>query len=388
MLEYDVVIVGSGFSGSILARKLAEEQNKKVLVLDKRNHIAGNMYDFTDENGVRIQKYGPHTFHTNIDEVYNFITKYCKFDDYHLKCEAVIDGISTPSPFNYKTIDQFYNEEEALNLKRKLIEYFGKSQATVLEMLECNDEDIKNYARFLFEKDYSLYTAKQWGKKPEEIDPSILRRVPIIFSYRDTYFNDKYEGIPAGGFTRIFERMLNHPNITVELNVDALDRIRVDEDKKLVYYLGKSIPIIYTGAIDELFKYKYGNLPYRSLYFEYKKLNKKSYQNVAIVAHPGDDKFTRITEYTKLPHQDVGEKTVIALEYSLEYDKDAEKGNEPYYPVLTEDSQKQYLKYLDYSTQFSNLTLCGRLADFKYYNMDLVIERALKVYEEIVKNQK
>lgn len=385
MVEYDVVVVGTGFSGSILARKLAEEQNKKVLVLERRSHIAGNMYDFTDEYGIRIQKYGPHTFHTNIDEVYEFITKYCELDDYHLKCEAVINGISTPSPFNFKTIEQFYKQEEALKLKKKLVEYYGTSQATVLEMLQCEDDDIRNYAKFLFEKDYSLYTAKQWGKKPEEIDPSVLQRVPIIFNYRDTYFSDKYEGIPVGGFTGIFDRMLNHPNITIELNVDALDRIKVDENRKVLSYLGEVIPIIYTGAIDELFNYRYGKLPYRSLYFKCKYLDKKSYQNVAIVAHPADAEYTRITEYTKLPYQEVGEKTIIAIEYSLQYDKDAERGNEPYYPVLIEESQIQYLKYLEYSRSFSNVTLCGRLADFKYYNMDLVIKRALEVYKEIAK---
>lgn len=383
MSKYDVIIVGAGFSGSVLARKLAEEKNKKVLILEKRNHIAGNAFDFVDESGIRIQKYGPHTFHTNIDDVYNFITKYCELDNYHLKCEAIIDGVATPSPFNYKTIDQFYNDDDALKLKEKLNKYFGKSQATVLEMLECDDEDIKKYAEFLFDKDYSLYTAKQWGKKPEEIDPSILKRVPIIFSYRDTYFSDKYEGIPINGFTELFEHILNHPNISIELNIDAFDRLEINENEKIIYYLGEKIPVIYTGAIDELFKYRYGKLPYRSLNFKYKYLNKKSYQNVAIVAHPADVDYTRITEYTKLPYQEVGEKTVIAYEYSLQYNKDAKIGNEPYYPVLTEDSQKQYSDYLEYSKEFTNLTLCGRLADFRYYNMDMAIKRALKVYEEL-----
>jgi len=384
MPKYDAVVVGSGFSGSILARKIAEEQNKKVLVLEKRSHIAGNMYDYVDENGIRIQKYGPHAFHTNIEEVYEFVTKYCKLDEYHLKCEAIIDGISTPSPFNFKTIDQFYSEDEATKLKSKLTKRYGANQATVLEMLQCEDDCIKGYAEFLFKKDYSLYTAKQWGKKPDEIDPYVLRRVPIIFNYRDTYFSDKYEGIPFGGFTGMFERLLSHPNITVELDSDALDSIEVDEENKVITYQGEVVPIIYTGAIDALFGYMFGKLPYRSLYFEYQYFNQKDYQRVAIVVHPADADYTRITEYTKLPYQDVGEKTVIAIEYPLEYDKYAERGNEPYYPVLTDQSRVQYEKYLAYSQCFFNLTLCGRLADFKYYNMDLAIERALKVYKQFL----
>lgn len=383
MNNYDVIVVGSGFSGSIIANRLAVEKNKKVLVIEKREHIGGNMYDYTDDKGIRIQKYGPHTFHTNIDKVYEFLTQFCHLKNYKLKCEAMIDGIATPSPFNFKTIEQFYSIEEAEKLKKKLLDTYGDTQATVLEMLESEENDIKSYADFLFEKDYSLYTAKQWGKKPEEIDPSILRRVPVIFSYRDTYFNDKYEGIPEEGFTKVFEKMLDHENITVELNVDALKNIKIDEENGVISYLGEVIPMIYTGPIDQLFHYKYGKLPYRSLEFEYKYYNKKSYQNVAIVAHPADVPYTRITEYTKLPYQDVGENTVIAIEYPLKYDKDSNKGNEPYYPVLTDESQNQYKEYLKYSNKFKNLTLCGRLADFKYYNMDQVIERALNVYENI-----
>lgn len=385
--DYDVIVVGAGFAGSIMAYKLATDQNKKVLVIEKRNHIAGNMYDYKDENGIRIQKYGPHTFHTNIDDVYKFITKFCELKKYKLKCQAVIDEICTPTPFNFKTIDQFYSPEEASKLKYTLLDYYNIEKATVLEMLNCEVDSIRNYAKFLFDKDYSLYTAKQWGKKPSEIDPSILSRVPVIFNYRDTYFEDKYEGVPKNGFTEIFEKMLNNNNITVEFNVNALDKIGIDENNGYITYEGINIPIIYTGAIDELFNYKYGNLPYRSLEFEYKYYNKKSYQDVAIVAHPENVPYTRITEYTKLPYQDVGEKTVVALEYPMHYDKNSTNGNEPYYPVLTEESQKQYDNYYTYSKKFKNLILCGRLADFKYYNMDQVIYRTLKLYEkEFTKN--
>lgn len=378
----ELVVVGSGFAGSILARLFAEE-GKKVKLVERRNHIAGNMYDYLDENGIRIQMYGPHTFHTNIERVYEFITKYCKLEPYRLKCEAMIDGVATPSPFNFKTIDQFYKQENAENLKEKLLSYYGRESATVLEMLNCEDDDIREYAEFLFKKDYSLYTAKQWGKTPEEIDPSVLRRVPIVFNYKDTYFYDKYEGLPEGGFTQLFNNLLNHKNISIEMNVDALNHITFDMKEQKVLYDENVVPIVFTGAIDELFDNVYGALPYRSLYFEYEKHLCKDYQNVAIVAHPAGADYTRITEYTKLPYQNVGDSTVIAKEYSVQYDKANERGNEPYYPVLTDDSQDTYKKYKEYASQFDNLILCGRLADFKYYNMDLVIERTLELYDEI-----
>lgn len=379
MKQYDVVVVGSGFAGSIIANKIATDLDKRVLVVEKRNHIAGNMYDFIDNYGIRIQKYGPHTFHTNIDKVYEYLSEFCTLEQYKLKCEAVIDEIPTPTPFNFKTIDQFYSESEAKQLKKKLLDTYKSTQTNVLDMLNSNDKEIKKYSEFLFNKDYKLYTAKQWGKNPEEIDPSILKRVPIIFNYRDTYFNDKYEGVPKEGFTKIFEKMLNHKNITVKLNVDANEHLKIFNNE--ITYDGISLPIVYTGAIDELFNYKFGKLPYRSLWFEYEYYNIKDYQNVAIVALPQEPSITRITEYTKLPYQNVGDRTVIAKEYSVEYDKDADKGNEPYYPVLTDDSIKIYSEYKDEADKIKNLILCGRLADFKYYNMDQVIERALNCFE-------
>lgn len=378
---YDVVIVGAGFAGSIMAYKYATVLNKRVLVVEKRNHIAGNMFDFRDEFGIQIQKYGPHTFHTNSEKVYDFISEFCEISPYHLKCEAIVNGEATPSPFNFKTIEQFYPKEKADLLKKKLLNKYGPTQATVLELLNSSDVDIKEYAEFLFKNDYSIYTAKQWGKKPSEIDPSVLKRVPIIFNYRDTYFSDKYEGVPKTGFTTLFEKMLSRPNITIQLNVDAKQHISFAEDE--ILYDGNTVPLIFTGAIDELFDYKFGKLPYRSLWFDYQYHDIESFQNVAIVAHPADMECTRITEYTKLPYQKVGEKTVIAIEYSLEYDKNATRGNEPYYPVLTEKSQEQYQLYRDYSKYFNNLVLCGRLADFKYYNMDAVIQRTLDVFETI-----
>lgn len=379
---FDYIVVGAGLAGGILARKLAENNNKKVLIVERRNHVAGNMYDYMDEHGVKVQKYGPHVLHTNVDKVYEFITQFCEPINYRTKCEAVIDGISTPSPFNFKTIDQFYDPEYAEALKRKLLEYYdSRSLVTVVEMLESEDIDIKGFAELLFEKDYRPYTAKQWRLKPEEIDPSVLRRVPIVLSYGDTYFYDKYEFMPKEGFVEMYKRIINHPNITVSLGVEALEHIVFNEEK--VLYDGVDVNLIYTGAIDELFDYKYGILPYRSLEFEFKSIDCDSFQDVAIVAYPQVDGYTRITEYTKMPQQNCNNWTSVAYEYPVDYNKNADIGSEPYYPVLTIESQNTYQKYFEYSKRFKNLILCGRLADYKYYNMDQVILRTLELYEEM-----
>lgn len=382
MHSYDYIVVGAGLAGGILARKLAENNNKKILIVERRNHIAGNTYDYIDDHGVKVQKYGPHVLHTNNEKVYEFITQFCEPIDYKTKCEAVIEGISTPSPFNFKTIDQFYSKDEAKKLKTKLLDYYNhRSSVTVVEMLESNDRDIRGFAEFLFEKDYRPYTAKQWNLKPEEIDPSVLKRVPIVLSYGDTYFYDKYEFIPKNGFEKMYQELVNHSNITISLGVDALKHISFDTNE--VLYDGEKVSIIYTGAIDELFEYKFGILPYRSLKFDYKSIKSDSFQNVAIVAYPQADGYTRITEYTKMPFQNCEGWTCAAYEYPVSYDKTSKIGNEPYYPVLTEESQSTYKKYFNHSKKYKNLILCGRLADFKYYNMDQVILRTLELYEEM-----
>ena len=367
MEKYDYIIVGAGLAGGILARKLAQNDKKKILIVERRNHIAGNIFDFVDEHGVKIQKYGPHVLHTNSEEVYDYICQFCTPIAYRTKCEAVIDGISTPSPFNFKTIDQFYGEKEATSLKKKLLEYYdNRLSVTVVEMLESEDDDIRKFAEFLFDKDYKLYTAKQWNLQPEEIDPSILKRVPIVLSYGDTYFYDKYEFMPKDGFVELYKNIVNYPGIDIQLNIEALEHITVDEVAGKIKWDGEVVNLIYTGAIDELFNYKFGILPYRSLYFEYKSINQDSYQNAAIVAYPQVEGYTRITEYTKMPFQKCNCWTNIVYEYPVAYEKNAEIGNEPYYPVLTQSSMETFDKYKKYADIFSNLIVCGRVADFKY----------------------
>lgn len=381
--NFDILVVGCGLTGSVIARELAE-QGKKVLIIERRDHIGGNMYDYVNENGVLVQQYGPHIFHTKKRELYNYICKYTEWQDYKLTCGAVINGKYTPTPFNFKTIDDFFATEKASKIKDSInAEYPNQEFAPVLELLNHKNSVIREYAEFLFNNDYAPYTAKQWGINPDEIDPSVLRRVPVRFNYETGYFDDEFQVMPKTSFTVFFKNILNHPNIELELGTDAKSWIQLKEDTKEIFVNGERFEgkVIYTGAIDELFGCKYGKLPYRSLRFEWKTENKKSFQDAPVVAYPQEKGFTRITEYTKLPEQDVGQKTVYALEYPLPYK--AGEDNEPYYPVPTEESQTIYEKYRKEADSIPNLLVCGRLGDFKYYNMDNALEVALNLVRNI-----
>ena len=376
----DCLVIGCGLSGAAVARHLAEN-GKQVVIWERRDHIGGNMYDYVDEHGILVQQYGPHIFHTGNEKVWEYMRRFEQWQDYKLICGAVWDGKYTPTPFNFTTIDTFYPADQAEALKAKLRKAFeGRETATVVEVLEHPDPDIRGYAQFLFDNDYAPYTAKQWGVDPSEIDPSVLKRVPLRFSYDQGYFSDKYEAMPVHSFTHFFENLLDHPNIQVQLGVEALECLKVDGDRLLLDGEELTIPVVYTGALDELFGCIHGRLPYRSLRFEWKYEDIDSLQDAPVVAYPKDPGFTRISEYKKLPPQNVKGST-YALEYPLPY-KEGEK-MEPYYPVLTQDSQEQYAKYKALADKIPNLICCGRLADFKYYNMDQALDRALSVCEEL-----
>ena len=379
-MEGNVIVVGAGLSGAVVARYLAEK-NYQVKVLEKRSHIAGNMYDYEDDHGFLVQKYGPHTFHTKKRELYEYMCRYEDWQDYKLTCGAVWDGKYTPTPFNFTTIDTFYPEEKAEELKKHLLLAFkGRITATVVEVLGNEDPLVRKYAEFLFQNDYAPYTAKQWGVSPEEIDPSVLARVPLRFSYDVGYFDDPYQVMPVHSFTSFFENLLHHSNIHVELGQDALKQLEIKDNQVTVDGRPFAGLVIYTGPIDELFHLKYGKLPYRSLRFEWKYSENESIQDAPVVAYPQEKGFTRITEYKKLPVQDKSGSS-YALEYPLPYEEG--KDMEPYYPVLTKESKEQYAKYKVLAEKVPNLICCGRLADFKYYNMDQALERALDICQKL-----
>lgn len=380
------LVVGCGLSGAVIARELAEK-GFSVRILEKRNHIGGNMYDYVDEYGILVHKYGPHTFHTRKKELYEYMCKYGEWDEYHLTCGAEINNICTPTPFNFKTIDDFFSKDEAKALKDEIRKvYPGQDTATVVEALHSSSKMISDYAQFLFDNDYSLYSAKQWGVQPNEIDPSILKRVPLRFNYNEGYFEDEFQIMPRISFTTFFKNILNHRNISIKLNVDALDHIVIQERR--LFYDGYEVdyPLIYSGPLDELFGCCFGKLPYRSLRFEWKHEEKDSYQKYPVVAYPQAREYVRIIEYKKLPVQEVT-GTTYEVEYSLPYGEEGTEKGEPYYPVLTESSQKRYKRYRDTADMVPFLFVCGRLGDFNYYNMDQALEKALKTVDLILKTK-
>jgi UDP-galactopyranose mutase len=288
----------------------------------------------------------------------------------------------SPSPVNFKTIEMYYAPEKARALQKRLMDcYQYEPKVTILELLRNGDPLIKEYADFLFGEDYRPYTVKQWNVKPEDLDVSVLSRVPVRFDYSDRYFDDRFQMMPEGGFTGFFKKMLSHPLIDIKLNTDAPSLLKI-RDNRLYYCDGAvDIPVIYTGAADELFGRKHGKLPYRSLWFDYKTLDTDDYQPAQGCAYPKAAGYTRVTEFTKLPPQDGKGKTIVAFEYPTAYGSD--KGKEPYYPVLTAESASIYAKYKSEADKISNLYVCGRLGDFKYYNMDQAVLRALEVYGRI-----
>ena len=381
-----IIVVGSGFSGSILARKIAEELGREVIVLEKRSHIGGNMYDEYDELGILVQIYGPHFLNTNNFAIIKFLQQYGEFFPHNAKLLSFIDGRYVRLPFNFTTVQQLIGAEQAEPLLAKLRqEFYGRDRVPVLELVEHSDKNISAYGKLLFEKAYRTYTSKMWGIEPEEIDKYVLDRVPMAMGYDERYLNKDFQYLPVQGFTKLFEEMLNHPNIQVQLNVDALKHLRLDENAGRVYYDGQSVEcLIYTGAIDELFGLKYGALPYRSLDIRYEYSDKESMLPSEIISYPQATGYTRSTEYRKIMYDESKVRgSVVATEYPLQYDPQAEIGNIPYYPVLTEESQQVYQKYLAEVHKYNNLFLCGRLAEFKYYNMDVCIEHALSYFENV-----
>ena len=344
------------------------------------------MYDEYDEWGILVQIYGPHFLNTNNYAVIKFLQQYGELFPHNTKLLSFIDDKYVRLPFNFTTVQQLVGAEQAEPLLAKLRqEFYGRDRVPVLELVEHQDEDISAYGTLLFEKAYRTYTSKMWGIEPEQIDKYVLDRVPMAMGYDERYLNKDFQYLPVQGFTKLFEEMLNHPNIQVQLNVDALKHLRLDEQAGKVYYDGQPVEcLIYTGAIDELFGLKYGALPYRSLDIRYEYSDKASMLPSEIISYPQAAGYTRSTEYRKIMYDDSEVRgSVVATEYPLQYDPNAEVGNTPYYPVLTEASRQVYQQYLTEVDKYENLFLCGRLAEFKYYNMDVCIEHALSYFENV-----
>lgn len=368
------IIVGSGFSGATIARLIAEKLDEKVVVVDKKDHIAGNSYDYRDENGIMIHKYGSHIFHTNNEKVWSFLKQFTDFNTYMHEVVGILDGIEAQIPFNFTTLYQIFPETLAKRLEEKLLKKFEyNKKVPILEFQKQDDEDLKFLAEYIYEKIFLNYTTKQWGVSPKDVDGAVTARVPVYLSKDNRYFQDKYQGIPLEGYTKVVEKMLDHPNIEVVLNKDFAEFKKENSD------LLKNARIFYTGSIDEFFDYKFGKLPYRSVNFKFETHNRDFYQTHACINYPNNYDFTRIHEY-KHYLNDKSEKTVIAKEYSEFFELCK---NERYYPIASEENAKLYQKYLDEAKNLKDVYFFGRLGDYKYYNMDLAVARAIELFEEV-----
>ena len=379
-----IVVVGTGFSGSILARKIAEELGKEVLVVEKRPHIAGKMYDEYDEHGILVQKYGPHVIVTNEWTIIEYLSQFTEMIKHTVKELSYIDDQYVRLPFNFESVQQMIGGSKAETLIRKMrAAYTGRDRVPVLELANSEDEDIAAWGNLLFEKSYRTYCAKQWDVPVETLDKTIMNRVPMAMSYDERYMNKDFQYLPKNGFTELFKAMLDHPNITLRLNEDALQHISFDKDNRKVYYDGEPLAcIVFTGPVDELFNGCYGELPYRSLNIEYDWFPENAIYPEKIISYPQAKGYTRRTEYKFMMYDHSRtEGTTIATEYPVPYVKGGK--NAPFYPVITDETKRRYEMYKQEAEKYNSIFLCGRLAEFRYYNMDDCILHAFEVFKDI-----
>ena len=388
MARYDALIIGAGFAGAVTARQLAEA-GRRVLVLERRDHIGGNAYDRLDQAGVLIHQYGPHIFHTNDRQVYDYLSRFTPWLDYPHKVVANLpDGkggrLEYPVPFNLNSLEIAFGPEEGGRLGEKLIAAYGpEKKVTILELRQNPDPEIAALAGYVYEHVFVHYTMKQWGTTPEQIDPNTTARVPVFLSRDCRYFQDAYQGMPLHGYTKLFEAMLDHPGIQVRLNTDARDLL--DLSGPNIRFEGEAFdgPVVYTGAVDELFGCLFGRLPYRTLDFRFETHPVDLWQSHGTVNYTVDEPYTRITEFKHMTGQTLPGATTIVKEYSRAYTGAPEET--PYYAIINPENNALYERYAALAARHPQLHLLGRLAEYKYYNMDAIVARALALADGLLK---
>lgn len=375
-----VIVVGAGLSGATIARLLAES-GKDVIVVDKRENIGGNVYDYYDKNGILVQAYGPHVFHTSDEEVFEFLSKFTEWNEYKHKVVArVRKDKFVPVPFNLTSLYSLFPLSKALRIEEALKTEVGEgNQIPILELRKSENPLLREFADFVYKYIFYIYTMKQWGCKPEQLGQTIMGRVPVKVSNDDGYFSDKYQVMPQKGFTQLVSNILRHPRIKLKLKTDLKKEIALKDGQ--IYFGGRVLDgtLIYTGCVDELFDYKYGVLPYRSLKFKFQTLKQSSFQPASVVNYTTSASYTRITEFTKFTCKPK-DSTVIVKEYAVKHKKGK---NIPYYPVTTGKNKVDYDKYEQEAKNYKNLYLLGRLGTYRYLNMDQAVKNAINLFAKI-----
>jgi UDP-galactopyranose mutase len=359
---FDYLVVGAGFAGATVAERLASVDGKQVLICDKRPHIGGNAYDHYDEAGILVHKYGPHIFHTNSKDVYEYLSQFTAWRPYEHRVLASVDGQLLPIPINLDTINRMYRTNYT---SLQLEEFFHSVAEKVERIATSEDVIVAKVGRELYEKFFRNYTRKQWGLDPSELDATVTARVPVRTNRDDRYFTDTYQVMPLHGYTRMFERMLSHPNIKILLNADYR------EVRRMIPHAG----VIYTGPIDEYFDFRFGKLPYRSLDFKFETSNVAQAQVAPVINYPNEHAYTRVTEFKYLTGQEHARTTVV-----YEY---AKADGDPYYPIPRPANAALYKKYQDLAAASPGVHFVGRLGTYKYYNMDQVVAQALTLHAKL-----
>lgn len=360
---FDYLIVGAGFAGAVMAERLASCAGKKVLVVDKRNHIGGNTYDYYDAAGILVHKYGPHIFHTNSKEVYDYLGKFTDWYPYEHRVLASVDGMLVPIPINLNTLNELYG----LHLDASEVEAYLQLKAEEIAIIKTSEDVVlSKVGKDLYQKFFRGYTKKQWDLDPSELDASVTARIPVRFNRDNRYFTDTYQAMPALGYTKLFEQLLHHPNIKVMTNTDYKEIEDSIAYKKMIY----------TGPVDYYFDYCYGKLPYRSIEFQFRTFDMPVFQPTGTINYPNEHPYTRVTEFKYLSGQ-VHPKTSVVYEYP-------QAEGDPYYPVPRPENAELYRKYQLLTRELPDVYFTGRLATYKYYNMDQVVAQSLSLFKKIM----
>jgi UDP-galactopyranose mutase len=359
---FDFLIVGAGFAGAVMAERLASQLNKKVLIIDKRSHIGGNTYDHYNNDGLLIHKYGPHLFHTNSREIFDYLGQFTTWRPYEHRVLASVDGMLVPIPINLNTINQLYGLQLSSN---QVDEFLRSKEETKTQIITSEDVVVNKVGRELYEKFFKGYTKKQWGLDPSELDASVAARIPVRNNRDNRYFTDTYQAMPLLGYTRMFENMLSHPNIKIMLNTDYKEIEEMIPHKEMIF----------TGPVDYYFDYCYGKLPYRSIEFRFETFETEMHQITGTVNYPNEHPYTRITEFKYITGQKHA-KTTVVYEYP-------QKDGDPYYPVPRPENSELYKRYQTLALGLKSVYFTGRLATYKYYNMDQVVAQSLTLYKKI-----